>query len=128
VLHASKSRPEFLDVGSGGYFKKRNPNVSVELLERNWVDGAVILNIGKAGGGGQKATLRSRLNCYMQFGQTKAVPHTGGRFIWQLGCSHDLQVCWKVLPADSVPRAIEKELILKFEQAYGSLPFANLKH
>jgi hypothetical protein len=89
------------------------------------VDGALVLNIGKAGPG--KATLRSRLKQYIRFGQGEAVGHRGGRYIWQLAHSDDLLVCWKVTP-DDVPRTVEKMLIEEFETVYGRPPFANLKH
>jgi hypothetical protein len=40
----------FVDPGCGGHFKGRDPNVDIEKLWLNWVEGADILYIGRAGG------------------------------------------------------------------------------
>ena len=61
VLRESESAPHFLIVGTGGFFKGKDPNVPLAELEENWVAGASILYIGKAGGAGSSATLRKRL-------------------------------------------------------------------
>jgi hypothetical protein len=119
VLKPDNMSCEFLTVGSGGYFKGKNPNVSIEELKRNWVDNTNVLYIGKA------TSLKSRLRLYFGFGQGKNVGHYGGRLIWQLSYSKELVVCWKVLTTD--PREYELELIRKFVSIYGSRTFANLK-
>jgi len=38
VIRNNASQPEFLTRGTGGFFKEKNPNVSIDELERNWVD------------------------------------------------------------------------------------------
>ncbi len=124
VLYTPKTPPQFLEKGSGGFFKGKDPNVSIAELENNWVDETIVVYIGKAGKEGSSATLKSRLAQYFQFGQGKDVGHWGGRFIWQLKYSPDLVVCWKVL--SSKPREYEAELIQEFVSIYGVRPFANL--
>ncbi len=123
VLRLSRSAPRFCGESTGGYFKGKNPAVNVDRLEKKWVAKALVLYIGKAGPG---RTLRNRLKAYMQFGQGRPVAHWGGRYIWQLRGSSDLVVCWKT--TRSTPRDVEKAMILKFEQLYFNLPFANLCH
>jgi hypothetical protein len=116
---------DFLTESTGGWFKKRNPSVEQYILEQNWVDNTLILNMGKAGGSESSATLNSRLRQYMQFGRGKAVGHWGGRLIWQLSNSSDLTICWKILPNDE-PRDIERAFIQDFYRVFGKRPFANL--
>lgn len=124
VLNPTKIS-EFLTVGTGGHFKKKNPNVSVSELKANWVEGTIVVYIGKAGKDGSSATLQSRLRQYFGFGQGKNVGHWGGRLIWQLKNSADLVVCWKALPAAD-PRTVEAHLIQDFVSKFSNRPFANL--
>lgn len=125
ILYTADS-PKFLSVGLGGAFKGRDPNVSIEELERNWVNNTPILYIGKAGGENGSATIHSRLKQYFRFGEGKPVGHWGGRYIWQLDKADALSVCWLELP-DVIPAQIETTLIKKFSNYYGQRPFANLK-
>ena len=115
--------PEFLKVGTGGYYKGRDPNVSTAKLSANWVANAQVLNIGKAGGAGIKSTLRNRIRAYLRFGEGKSVGYHGGRYIWQLKNSSDLMMCWMVTKSE--PRTVEQELIHEFQIQYGVRPFAN---
>ena len=117
---------EFLDIGSGGHFKGKNPNVLPSLLKINWVHKAKIVYIGKAGGSQSNATLQSRLKQYFKFGQGRRVGHWGGRLIWQMENSQKLIVAWKSLNTEE-PRDYETELIKKFVTRHGKRPFANLK-
>lgn len=117
---------EFLSVSTGGAVKGRDPNVSIEELERNWVNNTPILYIGKAGGERSSATIHSRLKQYFRFGEGKPVGHWGGRYIWQLDKADALTVCWLELP-DAIPAQIETALIKEFSAHYGQRPFANLK-
>ena len=39
VLYTTGTYPIFLQVGTGGFFKEQDPNVSIEELETNWIDG-----------------------------------------------------------------------------------------
>jgi hypothetical protein len=125
VLRRKKARPVFLSQSTGGHFKGKDPTVAINQLENSWVEESLVLYIGKAGGPGKKATLRSRLSKYMQYGQGKRVAKRGGRYIWQLDQSGSLIVCWKPTP-NADPRAAEKGLIQDFKATYGTRPFANL--
>ena len=125
VLHLNESTPNFLQAGSGGHFKGRNPNVSLTDLTSNWIAKTPVVYIGKAGSGDGRATLKSRLRQYLRFGQGKNVGHWGGRLIWQIASSDDLVICWKALPNED-PRFVEAQMIKQFCEKFGGRPFANL--
>jgi hypothetical protein len=127
VLRLDMKRPVFLDRSAGGHFKGEDPTVSVSKLIGKWVENALVLNIGKAGGPDNRATLRSRIRDYIRFGYGEAVGHRGGRYVWQLSDWQNLVVCWKPTLGEN-PREIEKNLIRAFEAVYDRLPFANLRH
>jgi hypothetical protein len=127
VLYDSRHEPVFLPQGTGGYFKGKNPNESLEVLKKHWVDGTKVIYIGKAGGEKSSSTLKSRIQQLLKFGTGKNVGHYGGRYIWQLKDSHQLIVCWMPLyQQDQDPREIEKALIHDFKKTYHKRPFANL--
>lgn len=125
VLYTKQTPPQFLEKGSGGYFKDKNPNLPIAELENHWVDDTVVLYIGKAGKEGSSATLKTRLAQYFQFGQGENIGHFGGRLIWQLDNANELLFCWKELPEQD-PREVEYSLLKEFVAKYGKLPFANL--
>lgn len=125
VLNPDYKKPEYLQIGTGGYFKGKNPNVDLAYLEGNWANNSLVVYIGKAGSDTGSATLRSRLRQYFGFGQGKNIGHWGGRLIWQLKNSSQLIVCWKPLP-DGNPREVEGDLIKQFVLVFGKRPFANL--
>jgi hypothetical protein len=105
----------------------RTPTVPIERLHRLWIDGAIVLYIGKAGGGDSGALLQERLWAYMRFGASEPVGHWGGRLIWQLENCHDLTICWKAcVEVDAAKR--EGELIREFAKTHGRRPFANLRN
>jgi hypothetical protein len=120
ILNSNNKPGEFLEVGSVGYFKGKNPNVSLEELKSNWVDNTKVVYIGKA------TSLKSRLRQYFGFGQGKNIGHYGGRLIWQIKYSKDLIVCWKSLASED-PRDFEANLIKLFVEKFDKRPFANLK-
>jgi hypothetical protein len=124
ILKTDSERPVFLSKSVARRPRGKKTTVAVGKLKSKWVEGALVLNIGKAGPG--KSTLQSRLEKYVRFGQGKRSGHSGGRYIWQLAHSDNLLVCWKVT-RNAVPRTVEKALIEEFERVYGKLPFANLK-
>jgi hypothetical protein len=126
ILYIPEKHPEYLTSGTGGFFKERNPNVSIDILKENWVENTKVIYIGKAGGHDSSATLNARIKQYIHFGQGKKASHRGGRFIWQLKDSKNLLICWKVL-IDEEPRNVEKNLIYDFKNIYKKRPFANLK-
>lgn len=119
ILLPSDFNKTFLENGTGGFFKGKNPNVSIPELENNWVTGTPVIYIGKA------TSLRKRLRQYFQFGNGKSVGHYGGRYIWQLSGAHDLHVCF--LPTDNYDlETIESALIQDFRTQFNARPFANL--
>ena len=120
VLYTHDTRPDFMQVGTGGFFKDEDPNVSIEELEANWIDGEQIIYIGKA------TSLRDRRSQYMKFGIGKKIGHKGGRYVWQIKDSANLLVCWK--RTDEEPRDVEKKMIAEFKLSHkGRRPFANLQ-
>ena len=125
ILLNTEIKPEFLEEGTGGFFKGKNPNVAIEILKENWITDSQIIYIGKAGSETGSATLHSRLKQYFAFGQRKAIGHYGGRYIWQLKNSNNILVCWIETPK-SDPRILEKKLITDFVDKFGKRPFANL--
>jgi hypothetical protein len=125
VLRVQTDIPVFLKKSTGGFFKKQDPSVAVDILKANWVRNTLVVYIGKAGTLDGKATLRSRLRQYLSFGAGRAIGHWGGRMIWHLPQSEDLLVCWKRTP-NLAPRDVEKQMIRAFTEAFGNRPFANL--
>ncbi|MDQ7788755.1 MAG: hypothetical protein RDU41_01730 [Clostridia bacterium] len=126
ILRDAAEPPRFRAVSTGGHFKGRNPTVPEFMLVHNWVDGATVLYIGKAGGGTSRSVLQKRLYSYLRFGAGEPVGHWGGRLIWQLEDSDALLVSWK--PCEDVDTAdLERSLIQDFVKAYGKRPLANLR-
>lgn len=116
--------PRFRPKGTGGWFKRKNPNVDPSELDENWVDSALVLYIGKADVGKSGRGVSKRLDELHRFGSGKPVAHRGGKLLWQVADSNNFLVCWKY--CDS-PRAEEKKLLDHFERTYGKLPYANLR-
>ena len=119
VLNNYNNAVDFLEIGTGGYFKGKNPNVPLAVLRREWVDNTKVIYVGKA------TSLKSRIKQYLGFGQGKNIGHYGGRYIWQIKHSTDLIVCWKTIASN--PEQFESELLRQFLSIYGCLPFANLR-
>ncbi len=126
VIYPQGQELSFLETGTGGFFKGKDPNVSIAELRESWVEGADVIYIGKAGGTASNATLRSRLIQYLKFGNGKNIGHWGGRYIWQIKNADNLMICWKTVIGE--PRDIESEMIEQFKHEHmGKRPFANLK-
>ena len=126
VVRENAIAPTFLERSIAGHFKGKDPTLPVEELRRNWVNGACVVYIGKAGGPAEDSTLRSRLKQYMDFGCGRPVGHRGGRMIWQLADCDDLLVAWKLLEGIE-PLDVEQELLEAFDAIYGKRPYANLR-
>ncbi len=124
VLRERMDPPDVLDINPGGLFKGRDPTVSPEALNANWVTGANVLYIGKA----KTGRLRTRLREFADFGAGRPIGHWGGRLIWQLADSGELLVAWKETPAAFDPERVEADLIARFRSSYGKPPFANDPH
>lgn len=121
VIRDKETAPTFVEKGTGGYHKQRDPNVPTVELNDNWVEGTTIVYIGQT-----NRNLKKRIGELIKFGQGKAVGHWGGRLLWQLADAEELIVAWKEL-SDSDTMAMERNLLDKFKSIYLKLPFANLK-
>lgn len=117
VVDPSHGEPKYLDVSQGGRFKSKNPTVSVDELESNWIEGTKVLYIGKSN------NLRRRINELRRFGLGAPLGHWGGRYLWQLKGAERFRVGW-ILTEDFAEA--EAELLHSFMGAFGALPFANL--
>ena len=126
VLKPAGHNPAFLMESVGGWFKQKNPSLPQHSLAAEWVDGADVLYIGKAGAGSTGTRgLRKRIQEFADFGRGKPIGHWGGRLIWQLAESQSLVIAWKVLPGRDVNEA-EARYQANFSRIHGPLPFANL--
>jgi len=125
VINPTFNKTKFINPGVGGFFKGKDPNVSIKQLKNNHVENSQIVYIGKAGSPTGKATLNSRLGQYLSFGKNKNIGHWGGRLIWQIENHYDLILCWKPTPNDD-PREVEKQLLTNYINQFGVRPFANL--
>jgi hypothetical protein len=126
LARVKKEGPQFLAIGSGGHFKDREPNVSLNELGANWVEGASVVYIGKAGSRTGSATLRDRIDQLLKFGEGRKIGHWGGRLLWQLADHEELLLGWMVI-SDRKPSDVESELINEFKSHFGCRPFANLQ-
>ncbi len=126
LLRTLAAAPEFLVEGTGGRFKNKDPNVSLDRLREEWVEGALIVYVGQSGSR-SKGTLARRVDQMIRFGQAARVAHWGGRLIWQLEDSDRLVVCWQTIEKRD-PRDVERALIKSFQTMHGgNRPFANLR-
>lgn len=121
VARDEASVPSFLATSCGGWFKDRDPTVSLDEVHANWVEGAEIVYIGKAN------NIRRRLKEFAKFGAGHRIGHWGGRLIWQLEESSRLLVAWKPTPGID-PLVYEAQLLAEFRAEYGKPPFANDPH
>jgi hypothetical protein len=124
VYRDTLDAPTWLAKSSGGTWRG-DPAVPRDALKANWVDGARTIYIGKAA----HNQLRNRLRAYCSFGEGGKGRHYGGRLIWQLKCSSDLLVAWRIIADRQIdPYDDEQEMIASFRAAYGKPPFANDPH
>lgn len=126
VVAPEDFRPRFLTKSTAGVFKKKDPSLPPATLKAEWVDGAAVLYLGKAGPGSKgNRGLRRQMQEFVDFGQGKPPGHWDGRLIWQLADAGSLAVAWKELPADQLNGA-EVGYHAAFVAEFGRLPFANL--
>lgn len=125
IIYQASEQPVFLEIGCGGFFKGRNPNVPISELRARWIPIRLSFTLAKqAEAIVQQRCIQGYCNIWL-FGKGKAIGHYGGRYIWQLKNSKDLMVCWKTLPNDE-PRIVERQMIAEFKAQFQKSPFANL--
>ena len=126
VLRPEGFRPQFLARSTAGVFKKKNPSLPPAALAAEWVDGADVLYIGKAGPGSKgNRGLRRQIQEFIDFGRGKPPGHWDGRLIWQLAAADSLLITWLELPPEQL-NAAEARYHADFRALHGRLPFANL--
>lgn len=130
LFRDSLAPPVFLERSSAGRHKGQDPTEDLDVLREKWVEGAHVLYVGKAdlkwaSGVLPSTDLRKRIDNYIRHGRGKNAGHWGGRYVWQLADSANLEVAWMETPGD--PRAMEKRLLSDFADVYGKLPFGNLQ-
>lgn len=126
VLQPEGFEPRFLARSTAGRFKKKEPSLPEAALAAEWVAGAEMLYVGKAGPGSKgNRGLRRQIQEFVDFGKGKPPGHWDGRLLWQLADSPALVIAWKELPADQV-NAAEAMYQAEFRTLHGRLPFANL--
>ncbi|PVZ57006.1 hypothetical protein [Arthrobacter sp. H-02-3] len=126
VLTREGYRPQFLARSTAGVFKKKDPTLKAEALDAEWVDGADVLFVGKAGPGSKgNRGLRRQIQEFVDFGAGKPPGHWDGRLIWQLAAAGSLIIAWKELPVGEL-NAAEAAYHAAFVAEYGRLPYANL--
>lgn len=126
VLKPEGFERDFLARSAGGQFKGKDPSLLQPALEKEWIEGAAVLYIGKAGAGSTGTRgLQKRIQELTDFGRGKPVGHWGGRLLWQLAGSQSLVIAWKELAPSEVNSA-EAAYQARFVSLYGRLPFANL--
>lgn len=121
VYRSSSSSPEFRDSNPGGHFKGKDPSVTADVLQVNWVPDCGVIYVGKAD------VADRRLRQFARFGAGDAIGHWGGRYIWQLVDSAELLIAWHAISWDERARDYERRLLAHFAHLHGGMrPFANL--
>jgi hypothetical protein len=121
VFRPTVTAPSSLEVNPGGRFKGRDPTVTAERLEAQWVSGAHVIYVGKAN------VANRRLAEFARFGAGVPIGHWGGRYIWQLADSSDSLIAWHPISWGEPARDYEKRVLAHFCDLHGGLrPFANL--
>lgn len=121
VMRGDFVPPRFLRTSPAGWFRGKDPTLSLGELRSRWVGESQVLYVGKAGG---KGGLRRRISTYLKHGAGAAAAHWGGRAVWQIATASELLFAWCLTP-DCEPRHREKELLALFVSQVGRRPFAN---
>ena len=123
IARTSDCSPTFLSKSPGGWFKRKDPSYSPDLVQANWIPGARVVYVGKAPG---RKGLKGRLCQLLDFGCGKPVGHRGGRLLWHLKDSGELLVRWRTCPTVKADQA-ETDAIANFKGVYGGKrPYANM--
>jgi len=125
---------KFQKSGIGCFFKGRDPNEEIDVLESNRVHNSRILYIGRAGGQTSadrlyRSTLRKRICQYIRLGYGESAAHRGDRYIWQIRDSKQLLIGYRttdMIGGNPNPVKYEHYLLAEYLSNYGRLPFANL--
>ena len=126
ILRPDGFGPQFLAKSTAGIFKKKNPTLTTEALDAEWVADADVLFFGKAGPGSKgNRGLRRQIQEFVDFGKGKPPGHWDGRLIWQLAAAGSLIIAWKELAVEQLNTA-EAGYHAAFVEEHGRLPYANL--
>jgi hypothetical protein len=122
MLYTGSDQPGFLENGSGGWFKEKDPNEDIDFLEGRWVHDAIVVYVGMT-----DRSLRQRISEFLKFGNGHKIGHRGGRLVWQIQDRKHLALCWKTYSDEMGEiREIERAMIAEFAAIYGKKPFANI--
>lgn len=129
VVRPATSAPIFTSVSKGSRIKGSDSSYLLETVRANWIDGEVLVYIGKADV--RKSTrngLARRLDEYRRFGLGESARHGGGRLIWQLEDHEHLIVGWRGIETGTRAERVEDDLLLDFMADHdGRMPFANIR-
>src|SRR5205085_12113439 len=126
IVRETADAPEFTR-SSAPVWRRMDPGVAVDELEKHWVPNVELVYLGLASGTGVRSKLKQRVKRMLRFGHGKVVAHWGGRFVWQLRDRTALRVAWKPASLEDAAR-LDAELREQFVRRHGRLPFANVEH
>ena len=98
---------------------------NIERLKEKWIENVDVVYYGIAGTTSANRSLKKRLTDLLKHGNGKTTdrgPHKGGEIFWQLKEYENFELWIKPM---ANPRRVEKELLKKFFEINGKLPFAN---
>jgi len=119
-LLESNDAPAFLERSPAGWFKGRDPTITVDVLYGRWIPGCPVLYLG------QTSNLRRRLRQRARFAAGRRIGAWGGRALWQLKDAQDLVIAWRPVTDGQTAKEIESSLLDAFRLQWQRLPFANL--
>jgi hypothetical protein len=120
-LRESSDEPVFIERSPAGWFKAKDPTISVDELRRRWIAGCPVLYVGESG------NVRERLRLRARFAAGHAVGARGGRALWQLQDAQDLVVAWRPAKKTENTKEVERSLLEAFRLCWHRAPFANLR-
>ena len=98
----------------------RNDPATNESLTEKWIVGERLVYIGMA-----SISLRQRIRQLLRYGLSLVDNHRGGRYLWQIegiweNAMLEFETCRN-------PKKEESEMLQKFFDGHGRLPYANLR-